>query len=155
MVDLMFLNFLLLSENIWPISPILQAPRIASVIACNTGSPSEWPKVPTDEGIFLRIKQEEHGVTVVFINLQNTKIELITPLGNDSPLTSFLKKNPNGGIHHICYGVKNIHESQRTLINGGAKLVGDGKPKLGAHGRLVIFLHPRDFNGTLIELEEI
>ena len=102
-----------------------------------------------------RIKQEEHGVTVVFINLQNTKIELITPLGNDSPLTSFLKKNPNGGIHHICYGVKNIHDSQRTLINGGAKLVGDGKPKLGAHGRLVIFLHPRDFNGTLIELEEI
>ena len=102
-----------------------------------------------------KVEQIEHGVTVAFIDLPNTKIELITPLGHDSPINNFLKKNPNGGIHHICYGVENIHKSQRILVKAGAKLVGDGKPKLGAHGKLVIFLHPKDFNGTLIELEEI
>ena len=102
-----------------------------------------------------KVEQIEHGVTVAFIDLPNTKIELITPLGHDSPINNFLKKNPNGGIHHICYGVENIHKSQRILVKAGAKLIGDGKPKLGAHGKLVIFLHPKDFNGTLIELEEI
>ena len=102
-----------------------------------------------------KVEQIEHGVTVAFIDLPNTKVELITPLGHDSPINNFLKKNPNGGIHHICYGVENIHKSQRILVKAGAKLVGDGKPKLGAHGKLVIFLHPKDFNGTLIELEEI
>ncbi|MDG2473669.1 MAG: methylmalonyl-CoA epimerase [Paracoccaceae bacterium] len=102
-----------------------------------------------------KVEQIEHGVTVAFIDLPNTKVELITPLGHESPINNFLKKNPNGGLHHICYGVKNIHKSQRILVKAGAKLIGDGKPKLGAHGKLVIFLHPKDFNGTLIELEEI
>ena len=85
-------------------------------------------------------KQKEHGVTIAFITLSNTKIELISPLGEDSPLKNFLLKNPNGGIHHICYEVKNIIESKNALINSGAKIVGNGEPKLGAHGKLVLFL---------------
>ena len=101
------------------------------------------------------IEQKEHGVIVAFIVLSNTKIELITPFGNDSPLINFLQKNPNGGIHHICYEVEDIHESIKSLVKAGGRLAGNGKPKLGAHGKPVIFLHPTDFNGTLIELEEI
>jgi methylmalonyl-CoA/ethylmalonyl-CoA epimerase len=100
------------------------------------------------------IEQKDHGVTVVFINLPNTKIELITPLGRDSPLRNFLKKNPNGGIHHVCYEVRDISESRRKLLESGAKLVGNGELKIGAHGKPVLFLHPKDFDGTLIELEE-
>mgnify|MGYP001354840486 CR=1 FL=1 len=102
-----------------------------------------------------KIEQKEHGVTVAFIDLPNTKIELITPLGDKSPIKTFLQKNPNGGIHHICYEVEDIYKSQIRLINEGARLVGSGQPMLGAHGKPVIFLHPKDFNGTLIELEEI
>ena len=101
-----------------------------------------------------KMEQKEHGVTVAFVQLPNTKIELISPLSNESPIMSFLQKNPNGGIHHICYEVKNLNESQKSLVNSGATVVGSGKPKLGAHGKPVIFLHPKDFNGTLIELEE-
>ncbi len=101
------------------------------------------------------VEQKEHGVSVAFVLLPNTKIELITPFGNDSPLINFLQKNPNGGIHHICYEVENINESLKSLIKAGARLVGTGKPKLGAHGKPVVFLHPKDFNGTLIELEEM
>tara|TARA_A100001011_G_C13826514_1_gene641085 strand:+ start:107 stop:511 length:405 start_codon:yes stop_codon:yes gene_type:complete len=102
-----------------------------------------------------KIDQKEHGVTVAFVELPNTKIELITPLGNESPIKKFIQKNPIGGIHHICYEVKNINESVSLLINAGARLVGSGEAKLGAHGKRVVFLHPKDFNGTLIELEEI
>lgn len=97
----------------------------------------------------------EHGVTVVFINLPNTKIELISPLGKNSPILSFMKKNPAGGIHHICYEVESISNAISKLIKDGAMILGDGKPKIGAHGNPVIFLHPKDFNGTLIELEEV
>ena len=96
----------------------------------------------------------EHGVTVVFVDLPNTKIELITPLGKESPIKGFLERNPNGGIHHICYEVRNINESRKRVIEVGAKLAGSGEPKIGAHGKPVLFLHPKDFNGTLIELEE-
>ena len=102
-----------------------------------------------------KAKQIEHGVITAFITLPNTKIELITPIEKDGPLKSFLQKNPNGGIHHICYEVENILESQKQLVNAGAQLVGKGKPMIGAHGKPVIFLHPKNFNGTLIELEEI
>lgn len=102
-----------------------------------------------------KIDQKEHGVTVAFVELPNTKIELITPLGNESPIKKFIQKNPIGGIHHICYEVKNINESVSLLINAGARLVGSGEAQLGAHGKRVVFLHPKDFNGTLIELEEI
>ena len=97
----------------------------------------------------------EHGVTVVFIELPNTKIELLCPLGNNSPIAGFFKKNVSGGIHHICYEVKNIEAAIFRLKSEGARILGDGTPKKGAHGNPVIFLHPKDFNGALIELEEI
>ena len=100
------------------------------------------------------IEQKEHGVMIAFILLPNTKIELISPFGNDSPLIKFLQKNPNGGIHHVCYEVEDITETCSSLVKTGAQLIGTGKPKLGAHGKPVIFLHPKEFNGTLIELEE-
>ena len=95
----------------------------------------------------------EHGVTVVFINLPNSKIELMAPLGEASPIAAFLAKNPSGGMHHICYEVDDILQARDHLIAMGARILGE--PKIGAHGKLVLFLHPKDFNGTLIELEQI
>jgi len=97
---------------------------------------------------------EEHGVTVVFINLPNTKIELLEPLGADSPIAKFLEKNPDGGIHHVCYEVEDIRTARDRLVKSGARVLGSGEPKIGAHGKPVLFLHPKDFNGTLIELEQ-
>jgi methylmalonyl-CoA/ethylmalonyl-CoA epimerase len=97
---------------------------------------------------------EEHGVTVVFITLPNTKIELLEPLGADSPIAKFLEKNPDGGIHHVCYEVDDIAAAKDRLVNSGARVLGFGEPKIGAHGKPVLFLHPKDFNGTLIELEQ-
>lgn len=99
--------------------------------------------------------QPEHGVTVVFINLPNTKIELLEPLGEGSPIAKFLEKNPDGGIHHICYEVEDILSARDQLKAGGARVLGDGTPKIGAHGKPVLFLHPKDFNGTLVELEQV
>ena len=97
----------------------------------------------------------EHGVTVVFVELPNTKIELLHPLGADSPIRGFLDKNPSGGIHHICYEVDDIAAAAEKLTASGARVLGNGTPKIGAHGKPVIFLHPKDFNGCLIELEEV
>ena len=99
--------------------------------------------------------EPDHGVTVVFIELPNTKVELLYPLGDASPIQGFLDKNPSGGIHHICYEVDDIEAAARDLIDKGARVLGDGKPKIGAHGKPVLFLHPKDFNGTLIELEQV
>lgn len=99
--------------------------------------------------------EPDHGVTVVFITLPNTKIELLYPLGEASPIKGFLEKNPSGGIHHICYEVDDITASAETLVAKGARVLGDGTPKIGAHGKPVLFLHPKDFNGTLIELEQV
>ncbi len=96
----------------------------------------------------------EHGVTVVFVTLPNTKIELLEPLGADSPIAKFLERNPAGGVHHLCYEVDDIIAARDKLEVGGARVLGDGEPKLGAHGKPVIFLHPKDFCGTLIELEQ-
>lgn len=96
----------------------------------------------------------DHGVTVVFVELTNTKIELLEPLGTKSPIQQFLDKNPAGGMHHVCYEVEDIIASRDALIACGAKILGDGEPRTGAHGRPVIFLHPQDFAGTLIELEQ-
>lgn len=96
----------------------------------------------------------EHGVTVVFVNLPNTKIELLYPLGSDSPIAGFLEKNPAGGMHHLCYEVDDILASAEALKQDGARILGDGTPKIGAHGKPVLFLHPKDFSGTLLELEE-
>jgi methylmalonyl-CoA/ethylmalonyl-CoA epimerase len=98
--------------------------------------------------------QPEHGVTTVFIALPNTKIELIAPLGDASPIAKFLERNPDGGIHHVCYEVADIRAARDHLRRAGARVLGDGEPKMGAHGKQVLFLHPKDFSGTLIELEE-
>ena len=96
-----------------------------------------------------------HGVTVVFIELPNTKIELLHPLGADSPIAKFLEKNPDGGMHHVCYEVDDILAARDHLKAKGARVLGDGNPKIGAHGKPVLFLHPKDFNGCLIELEQV
>ena len=96
----------------------------------------------------------EHGVTIVFVELPNTKIELMTPLGEASPIAGFLKKSPAGGVHHVCYEVKDIVAARDRLVAGGARVLGDGTPKTGAHGKPVLFVHPRDFCGTLVELEQ-
>ncbi len=98
--------------------------------------------------------EPDHGVTVIFITLPNTKIELLYPLGDASPIRGFLEKNPSGGIHHICYEVEDIAAAASKLTASGARVLGDGKPRIGAHGKPVLFLHPKDFTGTLIELEE-
>jgi methylmalonyl-CoA/ethylmalonyl-CoA epimerase len=95
-----------------------------------------------------------HGVTVVFVELPNTKIELLEPIGADSPVRGFLERNPAGGMHHICYEVDNIIAARDRLRAEGARVLGDGEPRLGAHDKPVLFLHPKDFCGTLIELEE-
>jgi methylmalonyl-CoA/ethylmalonyl-CoA epimerase len=96
-----------------------------------------------------------HGVTVVFIELPNTKIELLCPLGETSPIKGFLEKNPSGGIHHVCYEVEDILAARDRLRAAGARVLGDGEPKIGAHGKPVLFLHPKDFTGTLVELEQV
>ena len=97
----------------------------------------------------------EHGVTVVFVELPNTKIELLEPLGADSPIARFLEKNVQGGMHHICYEVDDILAARDQLQAQGARVLGDGEPKIGAHGKPVLFLHPKDFLGTLVELEQV
>ncbi|MBV8567917.1 MAG: methylmalonyl-CoA epimerase [Methylobacteriaceae bacterium] len=99
-------------------------------------------------------EEPEHGVRVVFVELPNTKIELLEPLGAASPIAKFLKRNPNGGIHHLCYEVADILAARDRLSAAGARILGDGQPRPGAHGRPVLFLNPKDFSGTLIELEQ-
>ena len=100
------------------------------------------------------VPQPAHGVTTVFITLPNTKIELLAPLGPDSPIGKFLERNPDGGIHHVCYEVEDIRAARDTLKAAGARVLGDGEPRIGAHGKPVLFLHPKDFSGTLVELEQ-
>ncbi|MGD0642860.1 MAG: methylmalonyl-CoA epimerase [Roseiarcus sp.] len=96
----------------------------------------------------------EHGVRVVFVELPNTKVELLQPLGENSPIAKFLQKNPDGGMHHLCFEVDDILAARDQLKQAGARVLGDGAPKIGAHGKPVLFLHPKDFNGALIELEQ-
>ena len=100
------------------------------------------------------LAQPEHGVTVVFVTLANTKIELLEPLGEGSPIAGFLERNRLGGIHHLCYEVEDIEAARLTLLSLGTRVLGDGKPKLGAHGKPVLFLNPKDCDGTLVELEQ-
>lgn len=97
----------------------------------------------------------DHGVTTVFVTLPNSKIELLTPLGENSPVASFLQRNPAGGMHHLCYEVEDILAARDKLRQSGAKVLGTGEPSIGAHGKPVLFLHPKDFAGTLIELEPV
>mgnify|MGYP006274827077 FL=1 len=98
--------------------------------------------------------EPDHGVTVIFVELPNTKIEFLHPLGESSPIAAFLEKNPAGGIHHVCYEVEDILAARDRLKAEGARVLGDGEPKIGAHGKPVLFLHPKDFQGTLVELEQ-
>jgi len=100
------------------------------------------------------VPQPDHGVNTIFINLPNTKIELLQPLGTNSPIAKFLERNPDGGIHHICYEVADILKARDQLKARGARVLGDGEPKIGAHGKPVLFLHPKDFSGTWVELEQ-
>ena len=95
-----------------------------------------------------------HGVTTVFVELDNSKIELLHPLGESSPVASFLARNPSGGIHHVCFEVEDVAAARDSLVAGGVRVLGDGKPRIGAHDKPVLFLHPKDFSGTLIELEQ-
>jgi methylmalonyl-CoA/ethylmalonyl-CoA epimerase len=111
-----------------------------TMLGANVGAPQDEP---------------DHGVTVVFIALPNTKIELLYPLGEASPIQGFLDKNPAGGIHHICYEVDDILQARDHLLAEGARVLGNGEPKIGAHGKPVLFLHPKDFNGCLVELEQV
>ena len=97
----------------------------------------------------------DHGVTVAFVELPNTKVELLEPLGAGSPIAKFLERNPDGGMHHLCFEVDDILAARDRLTSGGARVLGDGQPKIGAHGKPVLFVHPKDFNGTLIELEQV
>ncbi len=115
------------------------AARDREALAARVGQPQDQPA---------------HGVRIVFIELPNTKIELLHPLGDASPIRAFLEKNPSGGIHHVCYEVDDIIAARDRLKAAGARVLGDGEPKTGAHGKPVLFLHPKDFDGTLIELEE-
>lgn len=101
------------------------------------------------------LDQPNHGVTVVFVELPNAKIELLHPLGADSPIAKFLERSPSGGIHHVCYEVEDILVARDRLQAQGARVLGDGEPKTGAHGKPVLFLHPKDFQGTLVELEQV
>lgn len=101
------------------------------------------------------LPQPEHGVTVVFIDLPNTKVELIEPLGASSPIAKFLERNPDGGMHHVCFEVDDIIAARDRLTAQGARVLGDGEPRIGAHGKPVLFLHPKDFSGALIELEQV
>ena len=97
----------------------------------------------------------EHGVRIVFVTQPNSKVELMEPLGQSSPISAFLARNPDGGMHHICYEVSDIRAARDRLVDNGARVLGDGEPRTGAHGNPVLFLHPKDFCGTLIELEEV
>jgi len=99
--------------------------------------------------------EPDNGVTVVFVELDNTKIELLYPLGENSPIAGFLEKNTSGGMHHVCYEVEDIIAARDQLVEKGARILGDGEPKIGAHKKPVLFLHPKDFSGTLVELEQV
>ncbi|MCC6001134.1 MAG: methylmalonyl-CoA epimerase [Pararhodobacter sp.] len=116
------------------------AEQYRGVLGADVGPPQDEP---------------DHGVTVVFITLPNTKVELLYPLGDNSPIQGFLDKNPAGGIHHICYEVDDIIAARDRLKEQGARVLGTGEPKIGAHGKPVLFLHPKDFNGCLVELEQV
>ncbi len=105
--------------------------------------------------VSMPVELPEHGVVTIFVELGNTKVELLHPLGAGSPIARFLERHPDGGIHHVCYEVEDIHAARNRLQRDGCRVLGDGEPRVGAHGKPVLFLHPKDFIGTLIELEQV
>ncbi len=115
---------------------------------------SETYKCSLGADVSEPLELPEHGVRVVFVSLLNTKIELLEPLGPDSPILKFLTKSPSGGVHHVCYEVDDIYAARDALVEDGARILSKTDPVIGAHGKPVIFLHPKDFNGVLIELEQ-
>ena len=129
-------------------------PQPASTIAPNLSAASAIYAETLGADVSAPEDLASHGVTVVFVNLPNTKIELLHPFGDASPIAGFLEKNPAGGMHHICYEVDDIEAASAQMVATGARVLGDGKPTIGAHGKPVLFLHPKDFCGTLVELEQ-
>lgn len=125
----------------------IAVPNLAAAAATYANTLGAKVSQPVDE--------PDHGVTVVFVELPNTKIELLHPLGDNSPIAKFLANNPSGGMHHVCYEVDDIIVARDKLKEQGARVLGDGEPKIGAHGKPVLFLHPKDFCGTLVEIEQI
>ena len=117
-------------------------------------TPGTDPGAPAVHRVWMKLVWTTVIASVVFVNLPNTKIELLEPLGEKSPIAAFLQRNPAGGIHHLCYEVADIRAARDKLKAAGARVLGDGEPKIGAHGKPVLFLHPKDFNGTLVELEQ-
>ena len=126
-----------------------------AIAVCDIGKAAAVYRDTLGADVSAAVPQPAHGVTVVFVTLPNTKIELLEPLGEQSPIAAFLERRPSGGIHHLCYEVADIRAARDSLRAAGARVLGDGEPKIGAHGKPVLFLHPKDFNGTLIELEQV
>lgn len=127
--------------------------HIAIAVPCLRAASDEWRQM-LDAEISAPKRLEEHGVTVVFIDTGNSKIELLEPIDDTSPIAAFLAKNPQGGMHHICFDVDDIYASRDRLVAEGARILGSPEPKIGAHGKPVLFIHPKDITGTLIEIQQ-
>ena len=127
--------------------------HIAIAVPCLRAASDEW-RQKLDAEISAPQRLEEHGVTVVFIDTGNSKIELLEPIDDTSPIAAFLAKNPQGGMHHICFDVDDIYASRDRLVAEGARILGSPEPKMGAHGKPVLFIHPKDITGTLIEIQQ-
>ena len=125
-----------------------------AIVVPDLGAASQLYRDTLGAAVSEPLSLPEHGVTTVFVELPNTKIELLYPLDETSPINKFLEQNPSGGMHHVCYEVENIETARNKLLEDGARVLGDGKPRMGAHGKPVLFLHPKDFCGTLVELEQ-
>jgi methylmalonyl-CoA/ethylmalonyl-CoA epimerase len=126
-----------------------------AIAVCDIAAAAQLYRTTLGADVSAPLPIPEQGVTTVFITLPNTKIELLEPLGDNSPISKFLERNPDGGIHHVCYEVVDIYAARDRLEAQGARILGDGEPTVGAHGKPILFLHPKDFFGTLIELEEV
>ena len=126
-----------------------------AIVVPDLGAASDTYKNTLGAEVSAPLELPAHGVVTVFVNLPNTKIELLRPLGDDSPIAKFLQRHPDGGMHHICYEVDDIIAARDQLVAQGARVLGDGEPKIGAHDKPVLFLHPKDFCGTLVEIEQV
>ena len=126
-----------------------------AIVVPDLAAAAEKYRISLGSTVTAPVDLPDHGVTTVFVELPNTKIELLHPFGENSPVQNFLDNNPSGGMHHVCYEVQDIHAAIAHLVAEGARVLGDGQPKTGAHGLPVVFLHPKDFCGTLVELEEV